>query len=258
MIDSHCHLDFDEFDGRRDETIMAALQAGIHTMINIGTDLGTSLRSVELAEQFDCIYATVGVHPHDAKTYDKNVADRLLALTDNSRVKAVGEIGLDYYRDLSPRDAQQRVFRAQLEVAVAKKLPVVIHTRGSFAETVGIVREYSSRLTGGIFHCFPGTVREALDVIDLGFHVSVGGVITFPRAKMADVAASVPLESLLLETDCPYLAPVPYRGRTNQPAYVKYVRDKVAALRKIPATEVERITDHSCRKVYQLVDVFEG
>jgi len=183
MIDSHCHLDFDEFDGCRDVTIMAALDAGVHTMVNIGTDLKTSMRSVELAERHNCVYATVGVHPHDAKTYTTSVADKLIALMRHSRVKAVGEIGLDYYRDLSPREVQQRVFREQLEIAVEKKLPVVIHTRESFEDTLGIVKEYAGKLAGGIFHCFPGTVQDALRVIDLGFYVSVGGLSLFRRPR---------------------------------------------------------------------------
>ncbi len=258
MIDSHCHLDFDEYDGCRDITIMAALDAGVHTMINIGTDLESSKRSVELAERHDCVFATVGVHPHDAKTFTTDIADKLSAMMHHGKVRAVGEIGLDYYRDLSPRDIQQRVFREQLDIAVEKKLPVVIHTRDSFEDTVKIIEEYNGKLAGGIFHCFPGTVRDAYRVIDLGFHVSVGGVITFPKAIMAEVAAKVPLEYLLLETDCPYLTPVPYRGKTNQPAYIRYVRDRVAELREIPTSEVEKITDRNCQKVYHLVDLFEG
>lgn len=256
MIDSHCHLDLKEFDGRRDEIIKNALDAGVHTMVNIGADLQTSINSVKLADQHDYIYATVGMHPHDAKKYDKDIEYQLTDLMNNNKVVAVGEIGLDYYRDLSPRDVQKKVFRRQLEIAIERNLPVVIHTRESFRDTIDIIREYSDQLAGGIFHCFPGTTRDALEVIDLGFYISVGGVITFPKAKMAAVAAEAPLDKILLETDCPYLTPVPFRGKTNQPAYVKYVRDKMAELRGISAAEVEKITDRNTQKVYRLVEVF--
>jgi TatD DNase family protein len=258
MIDSHCHLDFDEFAGRRDDVISEALSAGVHTMVNIGTDLESSKNSVRLAEEHDDIYATVGVHPHDAKTYDDEVEAELADLADHGKVVAVGEIGLDYYRDLSPRDVQQRIFCKQLELAVEKKLPVVIHTRESFRQTFEIVREYSRRLVGGVFHCFPGTVGDAYDVIELGFEISVGGVITFPGAKMARVASEAPLEHVLLETDSPYLTPEPFRGKPNQPAYVRLVRDKLAMLRGISPEEVEKITDRNSRKLFRLVDMFEG
>jgi len=258
MIDSHCHLDFKDYNSDRAGIIENALDAGVHTMVNIGADLQTSINSVKLAKEHDCIYATAGVHPHDAKTYDGEVEEQLLRLLEHKKTVAVGEIGLDFYRDLSPRPVQKKIFRRQLEIAIEKKLPVVIHTRESFRDTVEIVREYAGKLTGGIFHCFPGTLKDAHEVIDLGFHISVGGVITFPRATMAAVAAEAPLERILLETDSPYLTPVPYRGKTNQPAYVKYVRDKLADLRGVSVEEVEKITDRNSRKVYRLVDVFGG
>ena len=258
MIDTHCHLDFDEYDGRRDKIIKAALDAGVHTMVNIGADMESTERSVKLAEKYDAVYATVGIHPHDAKTFNKKIADRLVKLTEHKKVMAVGEIGLDFYRDLSPRDIQRDVFRQQLDIAVQTNLPVVIHTRESFKDTLEIVQEYAHKLPGGIFHCFPGTVNDAYEVIDLGFHISVGGVITFPKAKMAEVAAKVPLEYVLLETDSPYLTPVPYRGKTNQPAYVKYVCEKIADLRGMAFSEVEKITDRSAQKLYRLVEIFGG
>jgi len=255
MIDSHCHLDFHEFDGRRDEIVSGALKAGVHTMINIGVDLESSEKSAALAERYEPVYAAVGVHPHDAKTWNHPVEKKLIDLADHEKVLAIGEIGLDYYRDLSPRKLQRKVFRHQLDLAVDRRLPVVIHSRESFRDTVETVKNYVDRLKG-VFHCFPGTPAEAEEVFDLGFHISVGGVTTFPKATMARVAAEVPLERLLLETDSPYLAPVPFRGKLNQPAYVRYVADKVAVLRDIPVAEVEKITDRNCRKLFGLVDVF--
>jgi len=258
MIDSHCHLDFKDYDGRRDEVVAAALRAGVYTMVTIGCDLPSSYSAVGLAERYETVYATVGVHPHDARTYDDRVEKELLDLAGHDRVVAIGEIGLDFYRDLSPRQVQARVFRRQLELAVKTKLPVVIHTREAFRETIDIIRDFAPKLVGGIFHCFPGTADDAREVIDLGFYISVGGMITFPKANMARMAAEVPLEKILLETDSPYLAPVPNRGKTNQPAYVRHVAEKLAELQERPPAEIEKITDRNCRKVFGLVETFGG
>ncbi len=256
MIDSHCHLDLKEYRNNLDEIINNARRVGVNIMVNIGADLSSSQKSVALAEKYDCIYATVGVHPHDASQYDDATEAELLKLLQHDKTVAIGEIGLDYYRDLSPRPVQRKAFIRQLEIAVRENCPVVIHSRESFRDTVAILKDYDGKLRGGIFHCFPGSVDDAFEVIAMGFHISVGGVITFPKAKMADVAAAVPLEKILLETDSPYLTPVPHRGRTNQPAYVEFVCDKLAELRGISAAEAEKVTDRNCRKVYRLVETF--
>ncbi|MFH2037754.1 MAG: TatD family hydrolase [Candidatus Zixiibacteriota bacterium] len=258
MIDSHCHIDFKDFKGKTNEIVRAAQAAGVHTLVNIGADLHTSKNSVALADKYDSVYATIGIHPHDAKTYNQDVENELLKLAENKKVKAIGEIGLDYYRDLSPRKLQQQVFRRQIEIAIDLKLPIVIHTRESFADTLSIVKEFDGKIRGGVFHCFPGNIDEAYQVIDLGFYISVGGVITFPKAGMANVAAEAPLSSILLETDSPYLTPVPFRGKTNQPAYVKYVCEKLAELRGMSFAEVEKITDRNSQKMYRLVDIIGG
>ena len=169
---------------------------------------------------------------------------------------AIGEIGLDFYRDLSPRDTQKKVFRKLLELAVDLKMPIVIHTRDSFRETREIVKEYASSLVGGVFHCFPGSTNEAKEVIDMGFVISVGGVITFKNASMAKTAAETPLDKIMLETDAPFLAPMPYRGKTNQPAYVRFVRDKLAELKGTSPLDVEKTTDRTTQKLFGLVETF--
>ena len=256
MIDSHCRLDFDAFDDNRDGAVSAALDAGVHTLVNIGVDLQHSEMAVALADKYDCVYATVGVHPHDASTFDKNTEEKIMSLADHEKVKAIGEIGLDYYRDLSPRKLQRQVFEQQLEMAVQKNLPVVIHTRESFKESVEIIAKYAPRLVGGVFHCFPGDAQEANEVINLGFKISVGGIITFPKSGMARMAAEVPIEQILLETDCPYLAPVPKRGKRNEPAYVKFVYQKMAELKDMPVDEVEKIVDRNVQKLFGLVETF--
>lgn len=258
MIDSHCHLDFDKFDGRRDEALAEALAAGVHTVINIGVDLASSGRSVQLAEEHRMVYATVGVHPHDAKTLDAPALARLRELAEYEKVVAIGEIGLDFYRDLSPREVQRKAFRQQLDLAVETGLPVVIHTRESFRETVEIVREYAHRLQGGVFHCFPGEINEAHEVMDLGFVISVGGVITFGDTRMAKVAQAAPLDKVILETDAPFLTPAPFRGKTNFPAYVRYVYKRMAELKQMPLAEVERTVDRTVQKLFGLVETFGG
>lgn len=256
MIDSHCHLYFDAFDKNREHVIREAADAGVHTIINIGIDLKSSQQCIDLAEQHDGLYATVGIHPHDAQKAPSNYLEQLRTMARHDKVVAIGEIGLDFYRDLSPRDIQRKAFREQLELAVDLKLPIVIHTRESFEETRQIVSEYASRLHGGVFHCFPGDADDAASVIDLGFVISVGGVTTYKKATMADTAKDTPLEKILLETDAPFLTPVPYRGKQNQPAYVKYVCDRVAELKDISPAEVESVTDRTCQKLFGLVETF--
>jgi TatD DNase family protein len=258
MIDSHCHLDFDTFDKRRDKAVSAANEAGVHTIINIGIDVETSQRSIEIAERFDSIYATVGIHPHDSKKLDNAALNRLASLAKHTKVVGIGEIGLDFYRDLSPRHIQKKAFEQQLELAVETKLPIVIHTRESFQPTVEMVKKYAGRLAGGVFHCFPGDINDARQVIDLGFVISVGGVITFKNSKMSKVAAKVPLDKVILETDAPFLTPEPHRGKKNEPAYVALVYRKLAELRDMPLSEVEKVTDRTCKKLFRLEETFEG
>ncbi len=256
MIDSHCHLNFIEGCGTHEELVDEAAKAGVHTIVNIGADVESSQTSVNLAGRFKSIWATVGVHPHDAKKVDDVAVDEITRLAAADRVVAIGEIGLDFYRDLSPREVQKKVLHRFLQLAVETKLPVVIHSREAFTETVDIVAEYAPNLKGGVFHCFPGSVDDAYRVIDLGFLVSVGGVITYPKSRMADVAREVPLDKLIIETDAPYLTPVPLRGKTNRPALVGYVYRKLAELRGISFTEVEKTVDRTCQKLFGLVEVF--
>jgi TatD DNase family protein len=258
MIDSHCHLDFKQYDGRRDEVVSAASLAGVTTIVNIGVDLASSRRSLELAHRYNSIYAAVGVHPHDSRTLDQATLEEIGKLSTKPRVVAIGEIGLDFYRDNSPRDVQRRAFKQQLELAVERQLPVVIHTREAFGETVEILRPFAAALPGGVFHCFQGDGAEAATVTGMGFLVSVGGTITYPNSRAAKMATEVPLEYLMLETDAPFLAPVPFRGKPNSPAYIPYICQKLAELKRLPATEIERATDRNCQRLFRLGDTFGG
>jgi TatD DNase family protein len=256
MIDSHCHLNFIKNSGSVDELVAAAANAGVHTIVNIGTDLDSSRESVELASRFAGVYATVGVHPHDARTLTDSSFSELKELANRNKVVAIGEIGLDYYRDLSPREMQKKAFVRQLGFAVEKQLPVVIHTRDSFEDTINIVKEYAPNLNGGIFHCFQGDMRDAERVFALGFHISVNGIITYKNSGMSRLAAEAPLEKMLLETDSPYLTPVPFRGKPNRPELVAFVYEKLAEIRSVRRAEIEKIVDRTCRKLYGLVETF--
>ncbi len=256
MIDSHCHLYFDKFDKIRDELVNESRAAGVHTIVNIGIDIKSSLQAISLTEQYDGLYATAGIHPHDAQNVDRDYISKLKDICSHKKVVALGEIGLDFYRDISPRNAQEKVFKEQLKLASDLNMPIVLHTRESFDKTFEIIKEYASSLNGGIFHCFPGDIKQAMAVIELGFHISVGGVITFNNSSMADVAGEVPLKWLLLETDAPFLTPVPFRGKMNKSEYVKFVYEKLAELRNESFTEIEKQIDRNGQKLFKLVDVF--
>ena len=256
MIDSHCHTDSRDFDGIRDDILREARACGVHTIISVSAEMESSELEVELAHKHEMLFATVGVHPHDAKNLDEQAFRRLKELATQDKVVGIGEIGLDYYRNLSPHPVQKVAFHKQMQLAVELKLPVVIHTREAFKETLLIAAEYADLLPGGVFHCFPGDVDEAYQVIEAGFLIGIGGVVTYEKSRMSRVAAEIPLDKIVLETDAPYLTPVPLRGKKNRPAYVQYVRDKVAQLRGISAAEVEKITDRSCQKLFRLVETF--
>lgn len=256
MIDSHCHLYFDAFDGCRDRVVREAADAGVHTIVNIGIDIESSQKCIDLAERYDACYATVGIHPHDAARASREYLKTLRSLAAHAKVRAIGEIGLDFYRNLSPKPVQRRVFEEQLELAADLDMPIVIHTRESFDATLEIVRRYADRLPGGVFHCFPGDADDAERVIEIGFVISVGGVITYPNASMAATAAATPLDKIIVETDAPFLTPVPNRGKTNFPAYVALTCRKLAELKGVSFDEVEAVTDRTCRKLYRLVETF--
>lgn len=226
LIDSHCHIDGEQFDGDRDEVVRRAKDVGVVAMLNVGTgDPNTDdfSRAVAVAEKYDNVYAAVGVHPHDAKLYDDKAENHLLELVNSSRkVIAWGEIGLDYYYDHSPRDVQRAVFVRQIRKARELGLPIIIHSRDADDETVEILTaECSWDGFRGIMHCFGGTPQMADDLVSVGFMISFAGNVTFKKAEnLREAARVVPLDRLLVETDCPFLTPVPFRGKRNEPAFV--------------------------------------
>lgn len=248
FVDSHAHIDGPEFDADRVEVVQRARDAGVSAIVNVGTGdphSGAFERAVDLAEKYSGVYTAIGVHPHDARLYDDRAEQRIGDLTkSSSRVIAWGEIGLDFHYDNSPRDVQMDVFRRQLRAARAAGLPVVIHTREAEDETVEILRtEWEGSTLPGIMHCFSGTPELARKSVELGFLVSFSGIVTFKKAEeLRSVAGAVPLERLLIETDCPFLTPVPYRGKRNEPSYVIEVAKCLAELRGIALEEMARIT----------------
>jgi TatD DNase family protein len=256
FVDSHAHIDGEEFDADRDEVIARARAAGVGAILNVGTGdprSGSLERAVRVAERYEGVYAAAGVHPHDARLYDEEAEARLRALVcGGGRVVAWGEIGLDYYYDNSPRDVQRAVFARQLRAARACGVPVIIHSREADDETVEILRdEWGGSGLGGVMHCFGGSVRMAESVLALGFYVSFAGNVTFKKAEpLREAARSVPLERLLVETDCPYLAPVPLRGRRNEPAYVVETARFLADLRGVTPEELGRVTSENFRRLF--------
>ncbi len=232
LVDTHCHLDDPKFDEDRAQVIDRALAAGVTRMVAVGTGNGPPDLEcgVRLADRYDFMYATVGVHPHDASKARAETFTRLQELAVHPKVVAIGEIGLDYHYDLSPRDVQRAVFERQLAIADAAGLPVVIHTREAWKDTLDLLRGHWRG--EGIMHCFTGDAAQAREALDLGFHLSFGGVLTFPKAEgVREAARIVPEERLLVETDCPYLAPVPHRGKRNEPAFVVDTVRRLAEVR---------------------------
>jgi TatD DNase family protein len=250
FIDSHAHIDGPEFDADRDEIIERAQAAGVSVILNVGTGdphSGAFERAVALDQKYESVYTAVGTHPTDARLYDDKAEEKIKSLVASERVLAWGEIGLDFHYDNSPRDVQVEVFKRQLRAARECDLPVVIHTREAESETIEILKtEYNGAARRGIFHCFSGSKDLAQRAIELGFMISFSGIVTFKKAEeLRNVAGSVPLDRLLIETDCPYLAPIPHRGKRNEPAYVVEVARCLAGIHGVDSEEIGRVTSQN-------------
>src|SRR5713226_8316759 len=240
LIDSHCHIDDVRFDADREAMLQRARDAGIGHFVTIGCDLETSRAAVSLATAHPFISATVGVHPHEVKHIQDGWYDELRTMAKSKGVVAYGEIGLDYHYDHSPREVQRTRFREQIRLARELHLPIIIHTREAQEETITILKDEKAGEVGGVFHCFAGDAWLAKDALDLGLYLSFSGVITFQNATMLrDIVKTVPLDRTLVETDSPYLAPVPRRGKRNEPAYVRHVAEKIAEIHGIGENDVE-------------------
>ena len=270
FVDSHCHIDGPEYDADREEVIARAHQALVTTMLNVGTGdphSGAFERAVALAEKYESVYCAIGVHPHDAKLFDAAAEHRLTNLAKQSaRVVAWGEIGLDYHYDHSPRDLQREVFRRQLRIARSLNLPIVIHSREADDDTISILGDESggpgvspvshaqdarAASRAGVLHCFGGSLAMAEQAIELGFYVSFAGNLTFKKADdLRDIACALPIDRLLVETDCPYLTPVPFRGKRNEPARVVETAKCLAELKNVSLEEIGRVTTDNFAKLF--------
>ena len=254
LIDSHAHLEMEEFDGDREGVLRRALEAGLTHIVTVGTDLQSSGKAIHLSEAHPFVFATVGFHPHNAKDADRVAMKALASLAKNPRVVAWGEIGLDFFWRHSSPQTQMEVFERQLDLAAHLGLPVVIHSREADHEVLRVLRE-RGRQGKGVIHCFSGDYDLAMALIDLGYLISVPGIVTYRNASVIrDVARRVPLERLLVETDAPFLAPIPFRGKRNEPAYVVHTVGKIAELRGMDAQAIARATSENAKIIFRIPD----
>ncbi len=253
LIDSHCHLDSTEFDEDRDQVIERALAAGVEKMVAIGTGNGPPdlEAGIRLADKYPAFYSTVGIHPHDAAKAGPGDYRRIADLLSHPKVVAVGEIGLDYHYDFAPPEAQKAAFIEQMSIAASARKPIVIHTREAWDDTVALLEKYwKPHGIGGIMHCFSGGPEEGKRALDLGFYLSFGGILTFPKATRVQASAkAAPSDRILLETDAPYLAPVPKRGKRNEPALIVHTAQKLAELRGESLDKISRITTENSHRL---------
>jgi TatD DNase family protein len=253
LIDTHAHLDFEDYDSDRFEVLKRAAAAGVEKIVNVGADLAGSQRSVKLAQQYNELYAVVGIHPHAADTVNSDVLANLTQLAEQSVVKGIGEIGLDFYYDNSPREIQQVAFKKQLQLAQKIDLPVIIHSREAAEETLALLSEVGDFKEKLIFHCYSYGPDYIEELIKRDYYIAFGGMLTFKNAESVRQALKkVPLNRLLLETDSPYLTPVPYRGQRNEPAYVKQVAEQAAQLKELPLAELADLTTANAKRIYKL------
>ncbi|MFC1564155.1 YchF/TatD family DNA exonuclease [candidate division KSB1 bacterium] len=257
FIDSHAHLYFDSYDEDRDEVLKRAQDEKVKYIINIGIDIETSYRCVELAEKHTGLFASAGVHPNDAVKYDKDTAGELTELIRNDKVVAVGEIGLDYYRDRAPKDVQIKVFSEQLKIAEDNNMPVIIHIRNAWEDVEEVIENAVNWNVRGVFHCYSGDLETAKRLIKKKFLISFGGYITFNNYKNTDLLVGIPIEKMLIETDSPFLTPMPFRGKRNEPAYVKFVAQRLADLKGLNLEDIGRVTAFNTNRLFGIAPEME-
>lgn len=251
LFDSHCHLEDERFQDDRDQVMQRMAESGVARCILAGSDLDSSRRIVELTQKHANVYGVVGYHPHEAKYWTEDCIGQLTRWQKEERIVGIGEIGLDYYYDLSPRQTQQQVFETQLLLARRLGVPAVFHIRDAHGDVLDILRAHRGELPSGVVHCYSGSVESAREYLDMGFYLSFAGPVTFKNAnRLLDVARYVPRDRFLIETDSPYLAPVPMRGRRNEPAYVQYVAQVLARLRGVSEEELARTASQNTCRLY--------
>jgi TatD DNase family protein len=257
LLDSHTHIDMREFDADREGVLQRAREAGVTAVIDIGIDIASSEAAIALAEKHSDVFATVGIHPHDASKVTDAAIARLEALAKHPKVVAVGETGLDFYRNRSSKESQVEAFKRQLELASKAGLPVVIHSRNANDEVFEILREWvagmkDGRRPVGVLHCFSGDADLGKKYIDMGFLIAFDGPVTYPKSSAAGVAKEIPLDKMLIETDCPFLTPQAHRGKRNEPSYVSYVASKIAEVKGVTGESVAEVTSANAIRLFRL------
>lgn len=253
FFDSHAHIDGEKFDRDRDLVLSRAKANGIDYIMNPGADFESSVRAVALAQKYEMVYAAVGIHPHDASSLDDGLLMMIEALTKKPKVQAIGEIGLDFHYDFSPRDTQRHWFIEQLRLARRLKLPVIVHDREANQETFDTLRKEQAFETGVLMHCYSGSAELAREYVKLGGYISIAGPVTFKNSrKLIEVVEAVPLERLMIETDSPYLTPEPFRGKRNESLYVKYICEKIAQIKGIDVTEAAEATTKNAKEYFKI------
>jgi|SRR5690554_835760 TatD DNase family protein len=241
-FETHCHLDFRQFDKDRESVIKKCLQNGVEHFINVGIDDSTSRAGIKLAERYEQFFVAAGYHPHEADRFDE---DKLREILSHPKIVALGETGLDYYRNLSPKPIQLKAFEAQILIAKEFNLPLIIHNREADNDCMKLLRKHAPEKL--VFHCFSGDLNMAEEIYELGWHISFTGTVTYPNSRMDDIIRTVPSEKIMIETDCPYLSPQPLRGRRNDPSNLRYVVEKISELRRMPpAVVAETVFQNSC------------
>lgn len=250
LVDTHCHLYFDELKNDIDGVLNRADELGVKRFICVGTNLTDSFKSFKLAQQYENIYATAGIHPHDAGSVENNYIERLRKLLENYKIVAVGEMGLDYFRNISNPDEQKQVFKKQLNLAQEINKPIVFHNRDADKDTIKILSDFSK--VNGVAHCFSSSYDTAIKLIEMGFYISFSGNLTFKNSHLPEVAKKLPLDRLLVETDSPFLSPMPFRGKTNEPSRVRYVAEKLAEIFNSNIEHIADVTTTNAKALFNL------
>lgn len=251
FFESHAHLYFEHYDEDRDKLINELFSSEIDGIINVGVDIETSNLSIKLAEKYEKIYAAVGLHPTELKSNSDDDVKEIRNLLQHEKVVALGEVGLDLYWDKVPLETQNKYFIKQLEVALEEKYPVIIHSRDAEQETMKVIREVSDKYSG-VFHCYAGSTETALELIEKGFYISFTGNITYKNNTREEVIKALPLDRLLLETDSPFLTPVPFRGKRNDPSKLRYIAQKIADLKNVSLEEVAKVTSENTKRLFKI------
>ncbi len=250
IFDTHAHYDDEKFDGDREAVLSSLPSKGVHAVLNAACDMESCKTSIQLSQAYDFVYASVGVHPHSAESFTKQDVDTIASYTKQPKVAAIGEIGLDYHYDFSPRDVQKQVFERQIQLALDLDLPIIVHDREAHADTMELLKKYRPR---GIVHCYSGSAEMAKEILKLGMYIAFGGAVTFKNArKVVEAAASVPLERLLVETDCPYMSPEPFRGTRCDSSLIAYTAQKLAELHH---TDPQSLLDQTCKNAYDVYQI---